>query len=442
MKYNSESKTKKTSLKGILNNKKISNITEQMKKHLTLMFAFMASICYANAQEENNDASTTNTDRYYLVTSKDNLHDGDKVIIVGETSNDSCPIMAERTDGSNKSVIAYKNEDDSFSPVTNMTILTYIRRNNKSKNYAFKNEDGKYLSGYFKNKNSNNSIVLNNTFFDECILNISFSSLNYTATVSFNNTTDREIGYKETYFNNYLKSNKHDKIYLYRKISTPTLSETDESISNVISQYIGTSNVTLERTFYNDSWNTWCMPFNITQKKIQEVFGNNTKVYAYTKVENGAMTFTPLVGDMEAGVPYLVWPEKETKNPIFTLVNFRNDTKAQTITKDGLSFCGTYAPYPMKKDGTEMFINAKNKLTIPTESSQKMKGLRAFFRIENGTSKAKISFSDTTDGLSSTEKTDRQTDKIYDITGRFAGTAYDKLDKGIYIINGIKTIKE
>ena len=440
MKYNSESKTKKTSLKGILNNKKISNITEQMKKHLTLMFAFMASICYANAQEENNDVCTTNTDRYYLVTSKDDLHDGDKVIIVGETSNDSCPIMAERTDGSNKSVIAYKNEDDSFSPVTNITILTY-EKNKKPEYYVFKNESGKYLTGDGKSSKPNR-ILLKETRIKDCMLIISFSSTDYSATVSFNNTTDREIGYKETYFNNYLKSNKHDKIYLYRKISTPTLSETDESISNVISQYIGTSNVTLERTFYNDSWNTWCMPFNITQKKIQEVFGNNTKVYAYTKVENGTMTFTPLVGNMEASVPYLVWPEKETRNPTFTLVDFRKETEAQTITKDGLSFCGTYAPYQMNEDGTEMFINAKNKLTIPTESSQKMKGLRAFFRIENGTSEAKISFSDTTDGLSSTEKTDRQTDKIYDITGRFAGTAYDKLDKGIYIINGIKTIKE
>lgn len=406
------------------------------------MLAIIASICYGNAQEGNNDVSTTNTDRYYLVTSKDDLHNGDKVIIVGETDNDSYPVMAEQTSNSNKSVMAYKNEDESFSLVTGMRVLTYTRRTSTSKNYALRTEEGKYLSGYTNKGISNNKIVLNNTFLDDCKLNISFSSLDYSATVSFNNTSDREIGYKETYFNNYLKGNEHDNIYLYRKVSTPTLNETDDNISNVISQHIGTSNVSLERTFYNDSWNTWCMPFEITQEKIHEVFGNATKVYAYTKVENGAMTFTPLVGNLKVGVPYFIWPEKETKNPTFNLVDFRSETEAQTITKNGLSFCGTYAPCQLKEDGTEMFINASNKLTIPKEGSQKMKGLRAFFRIENGTSSAKISFSDTTDGLSSPEVKSLHTDKIYEITGKFAGTAYDKLNKGIYIINGKKTIKE
>lgn len=414
-----------------------------MKRKLTLMLAFMASICYGNAQGENNDVSTANSDRYYLVTSKDDLHNGDKVIIVGEASNDSYPIMAESTGSSYKSVFAYKNEDDSFSPVTNMTTLNYIRRNSTSKNYAFRNEERKYLSGYYKKfSNDNNNIVLNNTFNNDCTLNISFSSIDYSATVSFNNTSDRKIGYKSMHFNNYLKGNTPGKIWLYRKVSTPTLTETDDNINNVISEYIGTSNVTLNRTFYNDSWNTWCMPFDITQDKIHEVFGNATKVYAYTKIENGAMTFTPLVGYLEAGVPYLVWPENETTNPTFCLVDFRSDAKEQTITKDGLSFCGTYAPCHLKEDGTEMFINAQNKLTTPTESSKKMYGLRAFIRIKNGTSNAKISFSDTTDGLSSTEKDNMHSGKIYEMTGKFAGTEYDKLNKGIYIINGIKTIKE
>ncbi len=411
-----------------------------MKRQLTLMLAIIASICYGNAQEGNNDVSTTNTDRYYLVTSKDDLHNGDKVIIVGEANNDSYPVMAESTEHSNKSVFACKNEDESFSPVTGIKILIY-EKNKKQNYYVFKNKDGKYLNGDGK-PSYPNQILLNSTITKDCMLNISFSSIDYSAAVSFNNTSDRKIGYKNTYFNNYLIGNTPGKIWLYRKISPPVLNEKDENIDDVISGYIGTANVSLERTFYNDSWNTWCMPFNITQDKIHEVFGNATKVYAYTKNENGAMIFKPLAGNLEAGVPYLVWPEKETKNPTFSLVDFRSEAEAQTITKNGLSFCGTYAPCQLKEDGTEMFINASNKLTIPKEGSQKMKGLRAFFRIEDGTSSAKISFSDTTDGLSSPEVKSLHTDKIYEITGKFAGTAYDKLNKGIYIINGKKTIKE
>lgn len=102
-----------------------------MKRQLTLMLAIIASICYGNAQEGNNDVSTTNTDRYYLVTSKDDLHNGDKVIIVGEANNDSYPVMAESTEHSNKSVFACKNEDESFSPVTGIKILIYEKTRNK-----------------------------------------------------------------------------------------------------------------------------------------------------------------------------------------------------------------------------------------------------------------------------------------------------------------------
>ena len=422
-----------------------------MKRQLTLMLALMASICYANAQEGNNDVSTTNTDRYYLVTSKDDLHNGDKVIIVGEntkaTENDKPYFIMGRYSGSTYySVMASKNADGSFSPIEGMNILTYYKKIKNIKlnsyYYAFRDKDNKYLYG----DTNKNQIKLSSSLDDNNKLNITINPTNYSATIFFNNSSDNNIrchlvSNTTATFNYFLKNNNKD-IYLYRKVSTPTLNETDGNISNVISQYIGTSNVSLERTFYNDSWNTWCMPFEITQEKIHDVFGNATKVYAYTKVENGAMTFTPLVGNLKVGVPYLLWPEKETINPTFNLVDFRSDTEAQTITKDGLSFCGTYAPYQMKEDGTEIFINAKNKLTIPKEGSQKMKGLRAFFRIENGTSSAKISFSDTTDGLSSTEKERQHTDKIYDIKGKFAGTAFNKLNKGIYIINGIKTVKE
>ena len=417
-----------------------------MKRQLTLMLAIIASICYGNAQEGNNDVSTTNTDRYYLVTSKDDLHNGDKVIIVGEntkaTENDK-PYFVMSTEYTTTyySVLAATNTDESFSPIDKMNILTYYKKQNKDY-YVFKDQEGKYLYGdanYNRIKLSS-SLDVNNK------LNITINPINHTATIFFNGLKSNNIrcyvkSSKIATFNYFLSNNNND-IFLYRKISTPTLTETDENIDDVISGYIGTANVSLERTFYNDSWNTWCMPFNITQDKIHEVFGNATKVYAYTKIENGAMIFKPLAGNLEAGVPYLVWPEKETKNPTFSLVDFRSEAEAQTITKNGLSFCGTYAPCQLKEDGTEMFINAKNKLTIPSEGSQKMKGLRAFFRIEDGTSSAKISFSDTTDGLSSPEVKSLHTDKIYEITGKFAGTAYDKLNKGIYIINGKKTIKE
>jgi|GEM_PF-2614270 len=419
-----------------------------MKRQLTLMLALMASICYANAQEGNNDVSTTNTDRYYLVTSKDDLHDGDKVIIVGKkpeaTENDKPYfVMGRYTGYTYNSVLASTNNDESFLYANGMSVLTFEKEKvQDSKYYAFKNQDNKYLYA----ENNSKVIKLAEKFYASSRLNITIQTNDNTAKIYFytfssNNIRCRVVSSTGANFNYYSKNDYND-IYLYRKISTPTLNETDDNISNVISQYIGTSNVSLERTFYNDSWNTWCMPFEITQEKIHDVFGNATKVYAYTKVENGAMTFTPLVGNLKVGVPYLLWPEKETINPTFNLVDFRSDTEAQTITKNGLSFCGTYAPYQMKEDGTEIFINAKNKLTIPKEGSQKMKGLRAFFRIENGTSSAKISFSDTTDGLSSTEKERQHTDKIYDIKGKFAGTAFNKLNKGIYIINGIKTVKE
>lgn len=396
--------------------------------------------------------NTANNDKYYLVTSTDELAAGDKVIIVGKNTKateTSLPyyIVGKRNSTSYASVAADANADGSFMVESGMTVLTLEKKNS---NFILKDADGKYLCG---TKNSNTISLSDNINTTSSPLQISFSEDN-SAVLSFKNTTDRKIGCYVTNassatFNNYSSSTSGRDVWLYKKISVVTLNENDAMMSDAIAQSGGTTNVAMQRTFYNDSWNTWCAPFSISQDSIKSVFGSNTKIYEFSSADNSLITFTPLQGEIEAGRPCLVWPENEVVNPSFLKVNIVAESAPQVATYGGISFIGTYLPYMMAEDGSELFLNSKNKLSKPKSGGNKMRGLRAFFRLSKDINEAKITFVDTTTDISNPtilEEKESQTRQkgrgVYDVWGRKVNMPFANLHKGIYIINGRKIYKE
>lgn len=428
-----------------------------MKQILYSIFLFLFAVCGVHAQNVGSSAAT-NEDRYYLVTSIDQMHDGDKFIIVGKNTKVPTaskpyflmPIKTIVTSTTYTSKLAAaKNEDGSFSPLDSMLILTYekIETKNNVVYYGFKDGDNNYLYGKENSKiNDDYQIYVSSIPNISCRLNITFSDKDNSAIISFYTYLDRKIGCymamgnKTTAtFNYYQKSDTRD-VWLYKRVPALSLNEQDSNINDFISFNSGESNVTLQRKFYNDSWNTWCVPFDITQEQMRAVFGTTTKIYEYTKVVDGAMTFTPLAGDLKAGVPYLVWPENEIENPVFQRVDMKNDAE-QTVTIDGMSFCGTYAPHELKDDDTEMFLNAKNLLTLPTSStSRKMRGLRAYFRKSSGVKEMKVAYSDETTGVAPVIFKEEQTGYAVDLEGRKFMLPLNKNQHGLYIVNGKKVI--
>lgn len=200
---------------------------------------------------------------------------------------------------------------------------------------------------------------------------------------------------------------------------------------------LGPVAVRLNRTLSTKWWNTFCIPFDITDLE-------NATATEFTRQMDGAtMKYTP-VHSIKAGVPYLIKWDKV--NPTFKHVTLKS-TPAQTIsTNDGAySFIGTYGITMLKDDKTERFLGDGDKLYWPAASSgagyNKLQGMRAYYRVPASVTTAKVGFYTpftTSVGKFVSEKDKQVT--IYNLSGQKVSGSLSELKKGIYIVNRQKII--
>ncbi len=249
----------------------------------------------------------------------------------------------------------------------------------------------------------------------------------------------RTIGLNRNYVNCY--SHKNYPIWFYKKIlSTTTLDENDAFIEEKIKGSDDRVDVLVKRKFYNDSWNTWCMPFDMTLGELNALFGEGTKVYEFSSADGGSIVFTPVTTDVKAGMPYLVWPKNTVDNPKISSVTLDKNSTASTIPHSGVSFCGCYAPVFLKEDGSELFLNSKNKLSKPASGKNKIRGMRAFFRLHNDANVPSVTFNENVAGIKGTVVKRTSEDVVYTLTGKPLGISKKSLSNGMYIIKGKKIL--
>lgn len=201
--------------------------------------------------------------------------------------------------------------------------------------------------------------------------------------------------------------------------------------------------VQLERTLSPEYWNTFCVPFTISADVIKEKFGEGTQVCTFGSMEGTVMNFAHSTS-IEAGKPYIVKPTKEVVNPSFTGVNIEA-TAAKKVGADGYFMQGIYsAKTDLTTDGTNLFLGDGNKFYKPAgATTARMKGLRAFFIVPQGTNLAALRAN--IDGATTaidelTTVVEQPTDnRIYNLQGQFVGTSFEGLH-GVYVQNGKKVL--
>lgn len=201
--------------------------------------------------------------------------------------------------------------------------------------------------------------------------------------------------------------------------------------------------VQLKRSLTPAQWNTFCVPFTISEDVIAEKFGAGTLVYTFGSMNGNVMNFTHST-TIEAGEPYIVKPTKEVVNPSFTGVNIEA-TAAKKVGADGYFMQGIYsAKTDLTTDGTNLFLGDGNKFYKPAgATTAKMKGLRAFFIVPQGTNLAALRAN--IDGATTaidelTTVVEQPTDnRIYNLQGQFVGTSFEGLH-GVYVQNGKKVL--
>lgn len=243
-----------------------------------------------------------------------------------------------------------------------------------------------------------------------------------------------------------IKGEKYEKgaLYLYFIEVASILSDQHELQSQHIKSG-ETYSYQVQRIFSKDYWNTICLPFDVEESQVQELFGNTHRLRTFTgNVDaNGTMIFAE-AKEIKAGVPYLLKPAKTVESPIFTNVIYIN--AEPTVVSDptgAFSFVGAFNPTELQTDGTELFLGNGDKLYKLSSSHNRMNGMRAFFRIKKNSNalsngKYAIRFDDETTAIMDIlPELKSHSPRTYTLLGMIVDDS-QPLPPGIYVKNGKK----
>lgn len=207
----------------------------------------------------------------------------------------------------------------------------------------------------------------------------------------------------------------------------------------------------VQRTFASTHWNTICLPFDVSQKALNEAMGNCALREFNKKVENNVLKFEN-ADAIEAGVPYLIKPVRDVANPIFSNVTYVKNIEPKAIkdTNGQFAFVGTFDPVKLRVDGSDLFLLSNGNLAkSKSDKVSEMYGMRAYFKInEQSSSSAKqITYaidcgSDIVNGIQSLRvQPSTSSQHIYNLQGVDVGADIHHLPAGVYVMGGKKIMK-
>jgi len=233
--------------------------------------------------------------------------------------------------------------------------------------------------------------------------------------------------------------------------------------------------VTLDRSFTRGKWNTICLPFTMTEREVEDVFGEGTELIILDRVtvdEGHASIFMKYheIQNILAGYPYLIKPTQDVDHievhnkgidPNQQVLEFTNNgytSKGVTdfCTPQTFNIKGTNYNASVLLNTGDIFLS-NNTLYISRGQSF-LKGYRSYLKKEDdGTAPAKsVSFNyfhaweeeEEATAINVCEMSEEaqqslgvnEKDGVYSITGQKVSDTVKGLTKGIYVLKGRKVI--
>lgn len=224
------------------------------------------------------------------------------------------------------------------------------------------------------------------------------------------------------------------------------ISDTDFGADAKIKEYDKTAvHFKLKRSFVaDDTWYTICLPFNVAKEQLVEVFGGEKVELRTFDHMKGMVMYFKSVENLEAGVPYLIKPNKNLDNLLFE--NVKIDMAAHPdlqVGADGYFMKGTYQATVLNPDGTNLFLGDNNTFFRPSENDHRMKGTRVYFIIPRKAVDQVLSYDTETivDGIVDVEvNSQSNSQNVYNINGAYVGSSLKNLAPGVYIVDGKKVV--
>lgn len=145
-----------------------------------------------------------------------------------------------------------------------------------------------------------------------------------------------------------------------------------------------TYDVQILRSFRGGMYNTFCLPFAVSETKLKDVFGSDVQVFTLGEatIEDQVLdlTINP-ASDIYQGTPVLIKPSSDIANPIFIDVQFSVD-EAGSTSKTNANFVGSFVKTDLTASEDLLYVGAYDKLYF-LSVDYAMPGLRAWFVIHD-----------------------------------------------------------
>jgi len=197
-------------------------------------------------------------------------------------------------------------------------------------------------------------------------------------------------------------------------------------------------NVVLHRNADAGVWSSICLPFSMTAEEMINMFGENTSLASFTRVNGDTLRFS-VSSDLAltAGVPYLIKPALDVVEP-FSLPNRNLIASAKEVVKvcngNCYVFKSTYSPIALDAVNLSLCIGDSKLFT-----EDRLDGFSAYFDIPLSSSKVTIVIDDSTTGISSVVDDGDAERRIHDLIGVEHKTTQPG---NVYIIEGKKIVVE
>lgn len=420
-----------------------------------------------------NTCRAQENERFILVKSMSEIKDGDTVIIINNyiRDNGSCSALGIKLNDSKNKICGSKitiNEEIAI-PSSDIDRII-LEKDNTDKWLIFSITHQKYICNDNKGSKADiNKLILlikedKNFKYKaktDIIIKENFAIIEYpyikinnreqynNCALNFRYSTDRIdpnfIGYFSCYDKDYSVNTNptiQRRIQLYKKLSSLcTLNDTVNNSKLLEANDNKSTPVILSRTLLADTWNTFCVPFDIDLKD-GKINGIEVNVMEYDRTTDHTINFKNAT-KIEAGKAYLIKPKKDIKDPVFSDVTIKNVTPIVSGDKDGYSFVGIYSPITFNDSNKDrILILSKEGKFLSVKNGDRMKGMRAYFTIPPKTKAeaVRLMINNKPTAITEISTTLSSPEKIFYTDGTYAGTDIKKVKKGIVIKGGKKIL--
>ena len=250
-------------------------------------------------------------------------------------------------------------------------------------------------------------------------------------------------------------------LYLVSQNDVPAITYVIDASQQFVSppQNLSGVRVRLNRAFAEGAWTPFTLPFSTSDfaGDIMEYYGltyGATAAESGNTFDSGRMMFLP-VGEMEAGLPYLVRASADIDGIIFdnvTLMAISPETVTHTLndhsrisSTDAYSFIGTFTPVTIAVNNANKVLANDATIEWVNSSNNQIPGTGGYFITPNNQG-LELELVGMNDGIITSVNdivvnSVQRPKGIYNMMGVKMQLDWDQLPPGIYIVNGRKTIK-